>query len=168
MQRAAERKVRAAKKQHLAENAAGLDTTKSAVKLKNARDQLRQFVRDTGGYLGSSRTGTAEFGRSAASKATWVVRNSPIYEARFGGSVSIVPPYKGDAVTHRSVFNALRKNSVGQESIDYTASGKCSVEINYTDDCPSGGRGYSIGSSITIFGTNTKSVQNTASPSSTK
>jgi hypothetical protein len=74
MQRAAERKVRAAKKQYLAENAAGLDTTKSAVKLKNARDQLRQFVRDTGGYLDSSRTGTAGFGHSAASKAAWDAR----------------------------------------------------------------------------------------------
>jgi hypothetical protein len=89
MQRAAERKVRAAKKQYLAEDAAGLDTTQSAAKLKNARQQLSQFVRDTGGYLDSSRTGTAGFGHSAASKATWVVKKEQQRVAKEQGTAKI-------------------------------------------------------------------------------
>jgi hypothetical protein len=76
MQRAAERKVRAAKRTYLAEDAAGVDTSASAVKLKQARQQLSQFIKDTGAYPfdSSARTSVAGFGRSAASKAAWKYR----------------------------------------------------------------------------------------------
>ncbi|MGN0706760.1 MAG: phage minor capsid protein [Faecalibacterium sp.] len=74
MQRAAERNVRRWKKRYLAEDAAGLDTTKSALRLKAARQSLAQFVRDTGGQNDSSRTSVAGFGRSAASRAAWEAR----------------------------------------------------------------------------------------------
>jgi hypothetical protein len=71
MQRAAERKVRAAKRTYLAEDAAGVDTTKAAVKLKQARQQLAQFIQDTGAYPfdSSARTSVAGFGRSEARRA---------------------------------------------------------------------------------------------------
>ena len=69
-QRALERKVRAAKKSYLAENAAGLDTAQSAVKLKTARQNLAQFIKDTGGRNDSARTFVQGFGRSEASRAT--------------------------------------------------------------------------------------------------
>lgn len=69
-QRALERKVRAAKRAYLAEDAAGLDTAQSAVKLRQARQNLAQFVRDTGGRNDSSRTFVSGFGRSEASRAT--------------------------------------------------------------------------------------------------
>lgn len=69
-QRALERKVRAAKKVFLAEDAAGLDTAQSAVKLRQARQSLAQFVKDTGGRNDSSRTFVSGFGRSAAGRAT--------------------------------------------------------------------------------------------------
>ena len=69
-QRALERKVRAAKKVFLAEDAAGLDTTRSAVKLRQARQSLAQFVKDTGGRNDSARTFVAGFGRSESSRAT--------------------------------------------------------------------------------------------------
>lgn len=69
-QRALERKVRAAKKVWLAEDAAGLDTAQSAVKLRQARQNLAQFVKDTGGRNDSSRTFVSGFGRSEARTAT--------------------------------------------------------------------------------------------------
>ena len=69
-QRALERKVRAAKRQYLAEDAAGLDTTQSAVKLKTARQNLAQFVKDTGSRNDSARAFVQGFGRSEASRAT--------------------------------------------------------------------------------------------------
>lgn len=74
MQRALERKVRKYKQQYLAEDAAGLDSAQSAVKLKTAREQLKQFTYETGLDLDSARTGVSGFGRSAASKASWTVR----------------------------------------------------------------------------------------------
>lgn len=69
-QRALERKVRAAKKVWLAEDAAGLDSTQSAVRLRQARQELAQFVKDTGGRNDSARTFVSGFGRSAAGRAT--------------------------------------------------------------------------------------------------
>jgi hypothetical protein len=49
-----------------------VDTTKTAVKLKQARQQLSQFIQDTGAYPfdSSARTSVAGFGRSPASKAS--------------------------------------------------------------------------------------------------
>lgn len=74
MQRALERRVRRFKRQYLAEDAAGVDTTASAVRLRAARRDLAAFVRDTGGRNDSARTGVAGFGHSQASKATAVAK----------------------------------------------------------------------------------------------
>ena len=69
-QRALERKVRAAKKSYLAEDAAGLDTTHSAVKLRQARQNLSAFVRETNSRNDSARTFVSGFGRSEARTAS--------------------------------------------------------------------------------------------------
>lgn len=70
MQRARERNVRRCKKRYLAEEAAGLDTTDSAVRLKAARQSLGQFAKDTGGRVDSARTSVPKFGRSEAGRAS--------------------------------------------------------------------------------------------------
>lgn len=70
IQRGLERRVRKRKRQYLAEEAAGADTTQAAAKLRTAREQLKQFTRQTGLDLDSSRIGVSGFGRSQASKAT--------------------------------------------------------------------------------------------------
>lgn len=70
MQRARERNVRKWKRRYLAEDAAGSDTTASAIRLKAARESLKQFTRDTGGQLDSARTMVSGFGRSQAAMAT--------------------------------------------------------------------------------------------------
>ena len=70
MQRARERNVRKWKRRYLAEDAAGSDTTAAAVRLKAARDSLKQFTRDTGGQLDSARTMVSGFGRSQAARAS--------------------------------------------------------------------------------------------------
>jgi len=74
MQRARERNVRKWKKRYLAETTTGAldkeDITKTAVRLRAAREELKHFVSATGGRLDSSRTSTAKFGRSEASKAS--------------------------------------------------------------------------------------------------
>lgn len=70
MQRARERSVRRWKKRYLAEDAAGLDTTDAAVRLKAARQSLAEFAQATGGRVDSARTSVPKFGRSEASKAS--------------------------------------------------------------------------------------------------
>ena len=78
MQRARERNVRKWKKRYLAESAAGLDTTDSAVRLKAARQSLAEFAKATGGRVDSARTSVHGFGRSASSKAAWAVRHNTL------------------------------------------------------------------------------------------
>lgn len=70
MQRARERNVRKWKKRYLAEDAARLDTTDSAVRLRAARQSLAEFAQATGGRVDSARTSVPKFGRSEASKAS--------------------------------------------------------------------------------------------------
>lgn len=78
MQRARERTVRKYKRRYLAEDAAGADTTASAVKLRQARQELTDFISATGGRVDSARTSVAGFGRSASSKATWAAKKKEV------------------------------------------------------------------------------------------
>lgn len=70
MQRALERRVRRFKRQHLAEDAAGADTAATALRLRDARRALNDFLEVTGTRSDSARTSVSGFGRSQASKAT--------------------------------------------------------------------------------------------------
>ena len=70
MQHARERNVRRWKKRYLAEDAAGLDPTDSAVRLKAARQSLSDFTKATGGRVDSARVSVPKFGRSEASRAS--------------------------------------------------------------------------------------------------
>lgn len=76
MQRARERNVRRWKKRYLAEDAAGLDTTDSAVRLRAARQSLAEFAQATGGRVDSARVSVPKFGRSEASRASAQVRKA--------------------------------------------------------------------------------------------
>lgn len=75
MQRARERNVRKWKKRYLAEDAAGLDTTDSAVRLKTASQSLAEFAQATGGRVDSARISVPKFGRSEASRANWAAKD---------------------------------------------------------------------------------------------
>lgn len=77
MQRARERTVRKYKRRYLAEDAAGADTTASAVRLKAARQSLSEFAKATGGRVDSARVSVPKFGRSEASKAGWAAKTTP-------------------------------------------------------------------------------------------
>lgn len=92
MQRARERTVRKYKRRYLAEDAAGADTTASAVKLRQARQELADFISVTGGRVDSARTSVAGFGRSEAGKATWAAKKAEprgiLQKLNFSDSVS--------------------------------------------------------------------------------
>lgn len=82
--------------------------------------------------------------------------------ARFKDSVSIWPPFKGDAITHRSLYNNLARSEIGNETIEFITSGKCFVDITYADDAPAGEYGNTMGRYITVYAKNTKTVKQTA------
>ena len=92
MQRARERAVRKYKRRYLAEDAAGADTTASAVKLRQARQDLADFISATGGRVDSARTSVAGFGRSESSKAAWAAKKQEprgiLQKLNFSDSVS--------------------------------------------------------------------------------
>lgn len=92
MQRARERTVRRYKRRYLAEDAAGADTTASAVKLRQARQDLADFISATGGRVDSARTSVAGFGRSESSKAAWATKKQEprgiLQKLNFSDSVS--------------------------------------------------------------------------------
>ena len=81
MQRARERNVRRWKKRYLAETAAGVDPTDSAVKLRQARQELAGFITATGGSADSARTSVPKFGRSEAGKANYTARKQERFDA---------------------------------------------------------------------------------------
>ena len=81
MQRARERNVRRWKKRYLAEDAAGLDTTDSAVRLKAARQSLAEFAQATGGRVDSARVSVPKFGRSEAGRASYAARKQERLDA---------------------------------------------------------------------------------------
>ena len=70
---------------------------------------------------------------------------------------------KGDAITPRKLYNALNKNAIGKNALNYIMSENISVEINYTDEAPKNLRGYTTGKQIVIYAKNTNSIKNTAS-----
>lgn len=74
MQRALERQVRKYKRRYLAEASAGVDTTDTAVRLKQCRKDLAAFTHETGTRNDSARTSVSGFGHSQASRASALVR----------------------------------------------------------------------------------------------
>lgn len=76
MQRARERNVRRWKKRYLAEDAAGLDPTDAAVRLRAARQSLAEFAQATDGRVDSARVSVPKFGRSEASRASAKARKT--------------------------------------------------------------------------------------------
>ena len=82
MQRARERNVRRWKKRYLAEDAAGLDPTDSAVRLKAARQSLAEFAQATGDRVDSARVSVPKFGRSEAGRASAQARKAELPEAK--------------------------------------------------------------------------------------
>jgi hypothetical protein len=75
-QRYLERNIRRWKREYTALDAAGLDNTEAAVKLKAWREKEKDFLQQTGRQRESSRSQVGTFGRSEAGKATWAAKRT--------------------------------------------------------------------------------------------
>lgn len=81
MQRYRERRVRRWKRQFVMEEAAGLDSTQTALRLKDARQSLSGFIAETGGQASGVRTMVQGFGRKQGSSAVWKAKKSVLQDA---------------------------------------------------------------------------------------
>ncbi len=140
-QRALERHVRAAKKVWLAEDAAGLDSTQSAVRLRQARQDLAQFVKDTGGRNDSSRTFVSGFSRSQASRATAQAKRGmeilPAYRYKKDGTVVVTDDRTGAArprvdATYKpfAVVDTLSQRGTQRDRTFYDAEGRMTRQVS--------------------------------------
>lgn len=168
-QRKFERTIRKQKRRILVDEATG-DKDKlliDQVKLQRLKQEYTRFSKGVGLPAQHARMEAAGFdwkkGRAAEKAFTEYNKLKKSRDpARFRDVVTIIPPYKGDAITHRSLYNNLAKSAIGKEAIDYISSGKCMLEISYTDDAPKGVRGESFGHSIIIYAKNTRTIKLTA------
>ena len=114
MQRARERNVRRWKKRYLAEDAAGLDPTDAAVRLKAARQSLAEFAQATGGRVDSARTSVPKFGRSEGSRANWAAKkNSSVYS-----SLNMEPkPVTMQSIANVKAFSCDTLDASGQQQL---------------------------------------------------
>lgn len=168
-QRQYERTIRKQKRRILVDESTGdKDRLQNdQIRLQLLKQEYAKFSRGTGLRPQYDRMETAGFdwkkGRAAERAFTQHNELKKLRDpARFRDVVTIMPPYKGDAITHRSLYNNLAKSEIGREAIDYISSGKCMLEISYTDDAPKGIRGETFGHSITIYAKNTRTIKLTA------
>ena len=134
MQRSRERRVRRWKRQYAMEEAAGLDSTQTAVWLKKARVNLEQFTRDTGGRVDSARVGVHEFGRSQASKAAWTARKEfeKYSEIRYHKDGTIVVTDDWTNRKKTSILKRYKPNAVVQTQTIYRG-GKIQIDRTIYD-----------------------------------
>lgn len=168
-QRKFERSIRKQKRRILIDGKTG-DQDKlqiDQIRLVRLRQEYARFSKGVGLPTQHARMETAGFDWKKGNAAEKAEKAQAYHEtlrdpARFRESVYIIPPAKGDAITHRSLYNNLSKSDIGKETIEYITSGKCLLEISYADDPPKGERGYCTGHSITIHAKNTRTIKETA------
>ena len=127
MQRARERTVRKYKRRYLAETEAGVDTTASAVKLRQSRQELAEFISATGGRADSARTSVAGFGRSEASRAAWDVRHNTLTNA---AGQTIIKVSKSDIKGPRNGITQKTNAKGGIDRNYYGADGRQTKQIS--------------------------------------
>ena len=168
-QRKLERMIRKQKRRILIDEATG-DKEKlqnDQIRLQVLKQNYARFSKGVGLPMQHTRMETAGFdwkkGRAAESAAKLAEKRTALRDpARFRDSVTIWEPFKGDAITHRSLYNNLAKSDIGKETIEFITSGKCFVEVTYTDDAPKDELGNTIGKHITVYAKNTKTIKRTA------
>ncbi len=141
MQRALERQVRNLKRRYLAEDAAGVDSTAAAVKLRAARKDLKDFVQATGGRNDSARTSVSGFGHSQASKATAVARKEiekySAYHYNKNGTIAVTDDRTGQAhpktnATYKpfAVVDTLSQQGKQHDRTFYDAEGRVIRQVS--------------------------------------
>ncbi len=168
-QRRLERAMRSQKRKILVDEAIKDDERLlyDQIRLRRINEEYVRFSRAADLPLQRERAQVAGFTRKHSDNAKKAVS---IYnslaktrdQARFKESIYIVPPPKGDAITHDSLYKNLNKSIVGRETIEYIQSGKSNIEISYSPEVPQNLYGECVGKSIYIYAKNTRTIKQTA------
>lgn len=143
MQRARERNVRRWKKRYLAEDAAGVDATDSAVRLRAARQSLTEFTKATGGRVDSARISVPKFGRSEASRASWDVRHNTLTNA---AGQTIIKVNKSDI---KGPHNGITQKTNAKGGIDRNYYGPDGQQIKQISN---NGHGHKVEEALGLHG----------------
>ncbi len=114
MQRARERHVRRWKKRYLADSAAGVDTTDSAVRLKAALQSLSEFTQATGGRVDSARVSVPKFGRSEASRTSAQARKA---STTYNSLNTKAKPVTMQSIANVKAFSCDTLDAAGQQQL---------------------------------------------------
>ena len=111
MQRYHERQIRRWKRENVAMQAAGQDTTESAIKIRSWQERQKDFIRQTGLKRQSDREQIAGFGKSQARKATQQAKTieskaNKLYN--LGNTEANVETY----LRHKSVHDELESHDI--------------------------------------------------------
>ena len=129
-QRYFERGIRRWKREYTAMDAAGLDTTQAAVKLKQWREKEADFLRQTGRRRDSSRSQIGTFGRSEAGKATWQAKKNTLTDA--AGHV-IMKANRTDSKAAPGLITQVATAKGGVSRNYYDNSGQWTKQISNND-----------------------------------
>ena len=112
-QRYIERQIRRWKREYMAMDAAGADTTEASVKLAQWRAKQKDFINQTGLDEDNFRSQVYGFGRNQATKATWINKNYKklVNDLRgihttTGVTITDTSPHVMDQATARGVSNS--------------------------------------------------------------
>ena len=111
-QRYFERGIRRWKREYVAMDAAGLDTTQAAVKLRQWREKEADFLRQTGRRRDSSRSQIGTFGRSEASKAMWAAMRGYSLDYHGNRIIETVERSVGAKAKNYSIFNPITREKI--------------------------------------------------------
>ena len=115
VQRSIERNIRRWKREYTAMDAAGMDTTEAAVRLKAWRNKEADFLEQTGRRQDSSRSQVGTFGRSEAAKATWQNRAFTTFSNSIVNTTTSTGISISDVSVH--VYTRCQERSVVQSDI---------------------------------------------------
>ena len=177
MQRALERKIREKKRQVIAADALGdkNELQKQSVQLKQAEQNLKDFLNQTGFLNDSARLWVNGFGRSQAQKAVWANRkyqqgkNSKSLQyftmkSLFTQNLEEYNNGQKDVIKFRNIEKELEKSEIGRDFKKYLIENPCKINIFYNVDIDEEILGIydPINDEVCIYASNTKTVVRTA------
>lgn len=134
-----------------------------AVKLKKIEAEMKEFCKKTERYVQTARIMVPGFGRSAAQRAVYASKRIRSNESRFIDKLSDFNNGQKDIITHKKLYKNLMKSDVGREVIEYVSKHpELKINLYYKVDVSKGILGTQLANDISIYASNTKTIQRTA------
>lgn len=158
IQRNNERQIRRWQREYAAMDAAGLDTSEAAAKLKYWEETQADFLDKTG----LTRQYEREQSTSITPKLSEKIEERVRY-ARASDIFTVVPPDNGDSIKPQSIYKGLQRSEIGKHVYEVIVSRDIPVLITYAEAENTWILGRTDGSFVEIFARNTKTRKSTIS-----